>query len=97
MYVKFKNLKNNEKVRRGGGLIWKTIGVFSTIGGGIFGITYIRDIIWKPRKLNQILYDEDIMNEALDIKKKAWKKGIDLDVDDLLNELQRNKNIKKDE
>jgi hypothetical protein len=37
------------------------------------------------------------MQEAFEIKRKAIKKGVDLDFDETLNELQKNKNIKKDD
>lgn len=97
MYVKYKNIKNNEKIRKGVGLIWQGIGIFSTIGGGIYGINVIKDFIWKPKKRNFEIYEEDIIQEAFEIKKKAIKKGIDLDVDEVLNELQKHKNIKQDD
>lgn len=95
MYVKFKKLKENDKLRKGGSYLWKVIGIFSTIGGGIYGYTIVKDLIWKPKKLMHISYDDDIVEEAYDIKKKALKKGIELDFDETLNELQKLKNKKE--
>lgn len=95
MYVRFKKIKDNIKVRKGVGLIWSGIGIFGTITGSIFGYRLIRDEIWKPKKRIFESYDEDVIKQTSEYMEASVKQGIELDYDETLNKLQELKNINK--
>lgn len=89
-----KNL-NEKNLRKGVVFLWKRLLVFGNFAGTLYGLEYIKDKIWKPKRRIFDYYDENIINETSELWKESIRQVDELDVIETLNKLQEIEKYRK--
>jgi len=96
MFIKFKKIKNNVKVRKGVRWTVWSIGVYLTGTSLVYSTEYWKDKIIRTSEIEDIKQiDEDVMKETIELKQEANKRKQKLNFDEMANKLQEIKNLRK--